>query len=366
MPHGGATTRPSKPCANPNWKKIKTSIIKDVPPHLQPAPYQVKSIAVRDACQSVSNAKKYNAKLKQDQAQGLRTGEQFSTPGFRSRRNPCQNCFIPAKAVFQNGVYPRLLGNLKMAEQPPRDHGDSRLTLNNGRYHLSASIPYNPDLQKQANREWDRVAALDPGIRTFITWFSETDAGHIAQGAFGRIQRLCQHLDNLISKTAKAPRNKHRNMRKTAERMRNRIRNLIDELHHQTARFLVDHFDLILLPTFETQDMSKKGGRKLRSKSVRSLLTFAHYRFQRFLLWKARQTGAKVLLINEAYTSKTCSWSGEIVNKLGGARYITGQDGITVERDINGARGAFLRALVDTPALADCVGCLASNVVDVR
>ena len=31
----------------------------------------------------------------------------------------------------------------------------------------------------------------------------------------------------------------------------------------------------------------------------------------------------------------------------------------------NGARGALLRALVDTPAVADCVGCLASNVVNV-
>ena len=111
-----------QPGATANWKKIKTSIIKDVPPHLQPAPYQVESIAVRDACQSVSNAKKYNAKLKGDQAQGLRTEEQFSTPGFRSRGDPCQNCFVPAKAVFLNGVYPRLLGNLKMAEQPPRDH----------------------------------------------------------------------------------------------------------------------------------------------------------------------------------------------------------------------------------------------------
>ena len=111
--------------------------------------------------------------------------------------------------------------------------------------------------------------------------------------------------------------------------------------------------------------MSKKGGRKLRSKSARSLLTFAHYRFRRFPLWKARQTGAKALLINEAYTSKTSGWSGEIVNKLGGARYITGQDGVTVERDINGARGALLRALVDTPAVADCVGCFASNVVNV-
>ena len=355
-----------EPGTTASWKKIKTSIINATPLRLQPAPYQVKSIAVRDACKAVSNAKKYNASLKQDQAQGLRTDQEFAIPGFRSRRNPRQNCFIPAKAVFQNGVYPRLLGNLKMAEQPPGNHGDSRLTLHNGQYHLSASIQYNPDLEQQASREWDRVVALDPGIRTFITWFSETDAGHIAQGAFGRIQRLCQHLDNLISKTAKAPRTKRRNMQKAADRMRNRIRNLIDELHHQTARFLVDDFDLILLPTFETQDMSKKGGRKLRSKSVRSLLTFAHYRFQRFLLWKAYQTGAKVLLTNEAYTSKTCSWSGEIVNKLGGARYITGQDGVTVERDINGARGVFLRALVDTPALADCVGCLANNVVNVR
>ena len=178
--------------------------------------------------------------------------------------------------MFQHGVYPRVLGNLKMAEQPPRDHGDSRLTLHNGRYHLSASTRYNPDLEQRASREWDRAAALDPGIRTFITWFSETDAGHIAQGAFGRIQRLCQRLDNLIGKTAKAPRTKRRNMRKAAERTGNSIRNLIDELHHQTARFLVDHFDPILLPTFETQDMSKKGGRKLRSKSAGSLLTFAH------------------------------------------------------------------------------------------
>ena len=165
---------------------------------------------------------------------GLRTGERFSTPGFRSRRDPSQNCFIPAKAVFQHGVYPRLLGNLKMAEQPPRGHGDSRLTLQNGRYHLSASTRYNPDLEQQAGREWDRVAALDPGIRTFTTWFSQTDAGHIAQGAFGRIQRLCQRLDNLISKTAKAPRTKRRNMRKAAERTRNRIRNLIKKLEFLT------------------------------------------------------------------------------------------------------------------------------------
>ena len=40
---------------------------------------------------------------------------------------------------------------------------------------------------------------------------------------------------------------------------------------------------------------------------------------------------------------------------LGGAKQITGKDGITLDRGINGARGVFLRALGDTPALANCV-----------
>ena len=58
-----------------------------------------------------------------------------------------------------------------------------------------------------------------------------------------------------------------------------------------------------------------------------------------------------MFLVNEAYTSKTCSWSGEIIAKLGGRKTITGSDGVSVDRDLNGARGIFLRALADTPAL---------------
>ena len=183
-------------------------------------------------------------------------------------------------------------------------------------------------------------------------WFSETDAGHIASGAFGRVQRLCAHLDDLLSR-AKLERRRlaKRNKYRAASRMRVRIGNLTDELHHQAARWLVDNFDVILLPTFETSDMARRGARKLRSKSVRSLLTYAHYRFQKFLTWKAWQVGKELMLVNEAYTSKTCSWSGEIIPNLGGRRAVAGSDGVRVDRDINGARGIFLRTLGDTPAL---------------
>ena len=71
-----------------------------------------------------------------------------------------------------------------------------------------------------------------------------------------------------------------------------------------------------------------------------------------------------MLLVNEAYTSKTCSWNGEIVAKLGGQRWIQSSDGFRVERDINGARGIFLRALGDTPSLMQSA-CIATGVVNV-
>lgn len=333
-----------------NWKTIKARIINAIPQRLKDVPYQVKSIAVRDACRAISQAKLKNLLLKEDKTPGLRLDQHYHEVKFRSRKAPKQGCFIPQKAVKQSGIYQKKLGKLLLSETLPINHRDSRLTLHNGQYHLAVPKP----AERRQDETQARVVALDPGIRSFLTWFSESNTGHIAPGAFGKIQRLCAQLDDLLSrakleKKRLAKRNKYR----AADRLRARIRNLIDELHHQAARWLVDNFDVILLPTFETQDMTKRGARKLRSKSVRSLLNYAHYRFRQFLAWKAWQAGKDLLLVNEAYTSKTCSWSGEIIANLGGRRVVAGSDGVRVERDINGARGILLRALGDTPALRE-------------
>ena len=123
-----------------------------------------------------------------------------------------------------------------------------------------------------------RVVALDPGIRSFLTIYSESVCGWVGRGDFGRIQRLCAHLDDVLGQIAKAKGKRRQRLRKAAARARNRIKNLIDELHHKTARFLVDNFDIILLPTFETKDMVKRGKRKIRSKTAslaREILTLS-------------------------------------------------------------------------------------------
>ncbi len=56
------------------------------------------------------------------------------------------------------------------------------------------------------------------------------------------------------------------------------------------------------------------------------------------------------------------SWTGEMVKNLGGAKVIKSkQTGLEMDRDLNGARGILLRALVDAPSLELIKCALASS-----
>ena len=118
--------------------------------------------------------------------------------------------------------------------------------------------------------------------------------------------------------------------------------------------------------TCETSEMVERGRRRIRSKTVRNLLSLAHYRFGMFLRHKAAEMGAAVISVNEAYTTKTVSWTGELLADVGGASVITGSDGERIDRDYNGARGVYLRALGDTPALRTWFSACAASVTGSR
>ena len=303
-------------------------------------PYQIKSIAIKDACLAVREAKK---KYKQ-------TG-QINKVKFRSRRDKIQSCYIPKSAVTDKGIYHTKLGAVRYTEELPEKLGDCRLVRHLGVTYLS--VPH--EVLRQPTENQGRVVALDPGVRSFMTLFAEDRFGWLGQHDIGRIQRLCYYLDDLISRSSKVNAKKRYRMRKAADKIRFKIKNLVDELHHQIARFLVDNFDIILLPTFPNSQMTIRKGRKIRSKTVRQMLTLSHYRFKQFLKHKAFEAGKLVLDVNEAYTSKTVSWTGEIIQNLGGRKKIKSNDGRVMDRDLNGGRGIFLRSLVDIPSLKDCI-----------
>ena len=345
--------------------KIRDLILPTLPPWHRNAPREVLVGAVFDACRAISAVKRRNGELARDKSRGSRQDEDFARVRFRSRKNPRQTFTVQANCVSDMGIYRTKLGDMQMAEKlpTPENRNICRLSLRYSQYHMST--PYDEKLQPRRENQ-ARVVALDPGVRSFLTWYCADSVGKIGEGAFFRIQRLCERLDDLLSRAAKSPSRRRRNMRRAGNRMRIKIENLVTELHRQAARFLVDRFDVILLPTFETSEMVERGRRRIRSKTVRNLLSLAHYRFKLFLRHKAAETRAIVLDVSEAYTTKTVSWTGELQENLGGASVVVAQDGERMDRDYNGARGIYLRALGDIPALRDLFSECAASVSESR
>ena len=315
------------------WKDV---IAPELPEWCADVPFQVKKLAVRDAINALREGKK---RVKR----GMIPRFELS---FRSRKNPVQSCFIPATAIKQTGIYPRVSGKgLRYAEPLPESLMDSRLVYRAGKFYLA--LP-RKEVRAVAENQGRRVVSIDPGVRTFHTFYASDVTGKIGSGDFSRIQRLASHLDDLLSRASKAPKQRKRRMMLAAARMREKIKALVDELHHKAALFYVRNFDVILLPRFETSQMVGKAGRKIRHKTVRSLLSFAHYRFAQFLKHKAFEYGKVVVDVTEEYTSKTHPLTGEIRN-IGSAKRLRISKTEWIDRDICGAFNIMLKALADSP-----------------
>ena len=310
-----------QPDTKADWKAIKTDLIHNLPEWAKEVPYQIKSIAIKDACDAIKNAKR---KFKQ-------TGK-IQKVKFRSRKNADFNLFIPKSALKEAGFYHTLIGNINLREKIGEVKYDCRVILENGRYFVikpEDRVVKNPDNQRFP------VVALDPGVRTFQTLYSMEFAGKFGNSDFSRIYRLCYVLDKLYSRRKKEISNRYNDKLK---RIRWKIKDLISEIHHKLALFLVKSFDCILLPSFETSDMVTK----LHSKVARAMLGWSHYKFKQFLKFKAEEYSCKVIEVNEAYTSKTCGKCGKMQN-IGSKKIMKCSCGLELDRDLNGARNIFLK-----------------------
>lgn len=311
----------SSPGTKADWKNIKTDIISNLPSWAKEVPYQIKSIAIRDACNAVKNAK---IKFK-------RTGK-YNKVHFRSRRLGDFNLYIPKSTMKENGFYPTLVGILNLREKVGDVKYDCRVVLQNGRFFVAK--PEDKTVKVPENQRYP-VAALDPGVRTFQTIYSPQLAVKVGKSDFSRIYRLCYVLDRLYSDRKKKSTNRYN---EKLVRIRWKIKDLISEIHHKLALFLVKNFNVVLIPSFETSDMVGK----LRSKVARAMLGWAHYRFKSFLKCKSEEYSCEVIEVNEAYTSKTCGNCGKL-NLIGSKSILKCSCGTTIDRDYNGGRNVLLK-----------------------
>ena len=315
--------------------ELRKRIMDSAPEWVSDQPYSPRELAIFQAVEAHKAAKKAKGEA-----------------GFRSVKDTSQTIRFQVKNWKLGTFYPRDTKGLSFKSSEPilevMQH-EPTLSLINGQWFICYAI----DAPKLDPIQSELSISLDPGIRTFMTGFDGHEILEIGKGDIGRIYRLARHLDKLmsrigLSKGREFKRLRYR-LRKAAAKIRIKIKNLVSELHKKAANYLTTKYKVIFLPTFETQQMVKKGKRKLATKTARAMVTLSHYRFKQTLKHQASKHGSVVVDVTEEYTSKTCSKCGHIHCKLGGSKkFKCPECGHTLDRDLNGAFNILLKALRDT------------------
>jgi putative transposase len=321
--------------------KVDEVIVKE--DYIDATPFSMRRESVGDACKAVKNA---ISKYKE-------TGR-VQKCGFRTKRDTSQSMAFDNRDIrrVQGKTFMLYGQKIALKERVPEIIGYSRIVMVHRRYfYLAATVA----LESRALPGTDRAVALDPGVCTFQTFYSEDLCGKIGSDASNIIYKRCIRVDALESKIAKAKQQYDSAkglLRKQLRRIinflrRNRsgaiekVKHLRDELHWKTCGYLVRRFDLIFLPEFKSSEMVST----LHSKTARAMLTLSHYTFRERLKYKGAQCGVRVVICSEEYTTQTCGSCG-LLSKPKNRTYECKHCPSVLDRDINGARNILLKGVV--------------------
>lgn len=320
------------------WKTIKNPIelrdkiiikekdLKENEIWLKETPYDCKELMIRSYLTGLNT--------------NLSQGKSFEMK-FKKKKEPNQIIFCNKKAfsIEKGKVYffkKRLGINSEMhfyKKKPDEINHNPAILKQNNSYFLLVPFSESKPIHKATFKE----VALDPGIRTFQTFYSPS-------GVCGDLQLRNKHIDKLNLRIKKLLKQKQNSViRRKLNLSRTKIKNLVSDGHWKIIKFLVTNFETIYLPVFKIKDLIKKEG-ILSAKSKNRLLVMSHYQFKLKLFQKCQEYGRDLKIVSEEYTSKTCGNCGYIKNNLRGQKiYNCNQCKIKIDRDLNASRNILIR-----------------------
>jgi len=197
-----------------------------------------------------------------------------------------------------------------------------------------------PFLKEKQRRESDHgIISLDPGVRTFLTGVDSNKTIELGVGSGTTMFKKLRYLDKLISRKSKTRDKKTKRKLKTQiKKAQREIKSCQDELHKKASKWLCYNYSNVVMPKFGSKDMVKKVDRKIRTKTVRSMTMLAHGKFLTTLRNKAEEYETNVVIVDERYTSKTCSGCGHVKTKrFTSKEYRCEGCLLKIDRDRNGA-----------------------------
>ena len=256
---------------DPDWFDIK------IHSHL-------KDLAFKEASKnfkiSMSKYKKYHFifQLKHKSKKDIYQTIQIEKLMFNNKRTTLfTNLKYEDKKVFEKIKFSESFKNLDIC--------DSSISYNIKLNEFYLNLNYNFKIENQELKN-KKVVSCDPGIRTFLTCYSDNKIDQIGINFNNKLNKICKEIDIIKQRINIKNKNNNkkyeykkrtrRNMKKALHRKIKYLKNIKEEIHNKSIKYLTENNGKIIIPPFDTQEMSMK----FNSKIARNLYNISFFTFK--------------------------------------------------------------------------------------
>lgn len=199
-----------------------------------------------------------------------------------------------------------------------------------------------PEKIEISNEEQKDTITLDPGIHTFMTGLSENKIIKYGDECYKYIKKKLEFTDKIINNEKISIKIKN----KIRKRNEKKIQNRVNELHWKVINNLINNYQNILIGDMSVKGIVKNGVSNLNKMTKRLAYKLKFYQFRQRLEYKCNTTNRNYKVVNERYTSKTCSNCGYYKENLGGNRiFECNKCKNTIDRDVNACKCILLKGI---------------------
>ena len=237
--------------------------------------------------------------------------------------------FFKEQCMFKMG------GRTKKKHREIQINNDTRIVRQRKEYWIIIPVPVVIQKKKPPNS----YCGIDPGVRTYMTAFGNngfTEYKHRNEVLKSLDTKIKLLKDNRITRNSRI-------RKERITRLESRKENLVNELHWKTINHIVANNDFIFYGNINSHNIVKNGKNRTLNRDINNL---KFYKFKERLLYKAQEHGCKVHLVNEAYTSKTCSFCG-CITEVGSSKIYTCREcKQVIDRDVNSGKNILMKGII--------------------
>ena len=227
---------------------------------------------------------------------------------------------------------------------------DSLIHYNKATKIFTLFIPITPIENNIINNDY---ISIDPGMRTFLTCMTNKSIIEIGTNISIEIKDLLLKIDCIkdkkkdllneeLNKRKKFNRIKHKNL----TRLRERLKNKVKDMHCKIINYLTNTYKTIVIGKWSTKAVVKNETSVLSKMNKRICLSMSFYKFLQRLEFKSKINKNDLHIVNECYTTMTCSVCGYLKRDIRGSKvYDCNACKNIMDRDVNSCRNILYKCL---------------------